>query len=198
MQRLIIAFTMLFVISCTPAPTSIPEHPTSTSSPEPPTPISSPIPIPPTLLSSSGVPIKAIYLVQEGGQLSQEDLQAHPEVIATNNFEEFKNLAKSKVALWIDINSMGLVDLGWLGTSPQMFYPVVVVGNSNDTCVFFEQMLYFLFEVPPPDPEDKDYCDPRPGFSINQLRDESGGRSHGYEESPTVQGILDRTDSLWK
>lgn len=149
----------------------------------------------PKLTSDSGVPIKAIYLVQGVSQLSQEDLQAHPEVVVTDNFDEFKKLAESKVALWIDINSVGLVDIGWLGESPQRFYPVVLIGNSKDFCVFFGNLQYFPFEVPPP--EDSNYCnEPSPGFSVNILKSESGGNMHGYTETPTVQGILDVTNPL--
>jgi hypothetical protein len=184
MRRIIIVFAIFLVIGCTPAPTNSPVPPTPTSNP-----------IPPTLLSSSGIPIKAIYFVQGVGQLSPEDLQAHPEVIATDSFNEFKKFAESKVALWVDINSVGLVDLAWLGESPQSFYPVAVVGNSNDFCAFFVNMLYFTFEVPPA--EDEDYCStPWPGFSVNKLTSESRGTSHGYEQPPTVQGILDVTTPL--
>lgn len=193
MKHIIIAFSIFLVIGCTPIPAGSSVALTPTSSPEPPTPLNTPIP--PTLVSSSGIPIKAIYLVQGVGQLSQEDLQGHPEVFATDNFDEFKNLAKSKVALWIDINSVGLVDLAWLSKSPQSFYPVAVVGNSNDFCAFFVHMKYFVFEVPLPD--DENYCNtPRPGFSVNQLADESQGTSHGYEQPPKVQEILDITNPL--
>jgi hypothetical protein len=151
----------------------------------------------PTLKSSSGIPIKAIYLVQGVGQLSQEDLQAHPEVMVTDKFDDFKKLAESKVALWIDINSVGLVDIGWLGESPQRYYPVVLIGNSKDFCIFFGNMQYFTFEVPAPAPGEEDYCNtPIPGFSVNMLKSESGGNMHGYEETPTAQGILDVTNHL--
>ncbi len=151
----------------------------------------------PTLKSSSGIPIKAIYLVQGVGQLSQEDLQAHPEVMITDKFDEFKKLAESKVALWIDINSSGLVDIGWLGGTPQKYYPVVLIGNSKDFCIFFGNMQYFPFEVPALPPDEEDYCDTsQPGFSINVLKSETRGNSHGYEELPTVQGIFDSTNLL--
>lgn len=156
----------------------------------------------PSLMSNSGVPIKAIYLVQGNGQLSQEDLQAHPEVVITDNFDEFKELAESQVALWIDINSSGLVDIGWLGERPQIYYPVVLIGNSKDSCIFFGGLQYFLFEVPAPAPGEEDYCNtPSPGFSVNILIADSDGNwsrgnMHGYEETPTVQGIFDGTNLL--
>jgi len=153
----------------------------------------------PSLQSNSDTPIKAIYLVQGVGQLSQEDLQAHPEVMITDKFDEFKKLAESKVALWIDINSSGLVDIGWLGESPQRYYPVVLIGNSQAGCIFFGNMQYFTFEVPalPPLEEVQEDCStPLPGFSVNILRSESSGKLHGYEEAPTVQGIFDGTNLL--
>jgi hypothetical protein len=180
-KRLIIVFAMFLIAGCTPAPASSPQTPTPVSGPGA-----------RMLFGSSGIQIQAIYLVQGTGQLSPEDLQAHPEVLVTDDFEEFKDLAKSLVALWIDINSVGLVDVAWLGESPQKFYPVAVIGDSNQNCVFFVNMSYFLFEGPPP-PPDLDCSIPQPGFSVNQLESEGRGKMHGYEEVPTVQGVLDRT-----
>jgi hypothetical protein len=146
-----------------------------------------------TAKSTSGIPIKAVYLVQGAGQLPQEDLQAHPEVIATDSFAEFKDLAHSKVALWIDINAVGLVDIVWLGQRPQLFYPVVLVGNGDDFCSFFVILRYFYFSVPP---GDYDCSSPPAGFSVNIQRNEFGGFNHGYKQTPTVQAILDITNPM--
>lgn len=146
----------------------------------------------PAFENSSGEPVKAIYLVQGDGQLSQEYLQTHPEVILTNSFDDFKKLAHAKVALWIDINAVGLVDLDWLGESPQRFYPVVLIGIGDEVCSFFEIMQYFSFSVP--------CClncsSPVPGFSVNILTSEPGGSMHGYKQTPTVQDILEITNPL--
>jgi hypothetical protein len=183
MKHIIVVFTMFLAIGCTPSLVNSPTPPVFTNSP-----------VHPTLVSNSGTPIKAIYLFQGVGQLSQEDLQVHPEVMVTDNFDEFKKLAQSKAALWVDANSVGLVDIVWLGESPQSFYPVAVVGNSDDSCAFFVNMKYFVFEVPLSG--DEDCSIPRPGFSVNKLTSESNGTSHGYEQVPTVQGILDVTNPL--
>ena len=143
-------------------------------------------------MSSAGIPIKAIYFVQGRGQLSQGDLQAHPEVLPTNSFEEFKLLARSRVALWIDINAVGQVDTMWLGKSPQRFYPVVLVGDGEWYCSFLRTLRYFEFEEPP-----YDCSSPAPGFSVNmQIGESGGGKGQGYKQTPTVRGILEITDPL--
>ncbi len=53
---------------------------------------------------------KAVYFFQKQAQLSSEDLQAHPEVIVVQTFDEFKKYANQKVALWTDksANQKGL------------------------------------------------------------------------------------------
>jgi len=167
MKHIIVAFALFLIVGCTPSPPN-----------------------------SSAVPIKATYLVQGDGQLSQEDLQAHPEVITTNALDDFKELARSKGALWIDINAVELVDMGWLGEAPQKYYPIVLVGNGDEACSFFETLPYFTFEVPCC----LDCSSPPQGFSVNLLTSESGGpmrgTMHGYKEPPTVQRILDITNPL--
>jgi len=89
-------------------------------------------------------PVNAVYLVRDIGQLAREDLQAYPEVIVTDNFDSLKDIAQTKVAIWIDINAVDLVDLEWLGQSPQALYPVVLVGNGDEMCSFFNTVHYTL------------------------------------------------------
>jgi len=138
------------------------------------------------------VSTKAVYLVRDVGQLSPDDLQAHPEVAVTDDFEKLKEITQTKVALWIDINAVDLVDLEWLSQSPQAFYPVVLVGNGDETCSFFHSVHYFTFEIP--------CClecsSPPLGFSVNILSGVSEGQMQGYETIPTVQAILDITNPL--
>lgn len=141
------------------------------------------------------IPIKAVYFVQGIGQLDPADLESHPEVIVTDKFDEFKEFAKSKVSLWIDINSIDLVDLKWLGEDPQKYYPVVVVGNSKDECMFFGSLQYFPFEVPPPE-NGNDCKDPSPGFSVNILKADLSGNMQGFNKTPTVQTLLDVSNPL--
>ena len=151
----------------------------------------------PTLKNSAGTPIEAIYFVQGSGQLSQKDLEAHPEVLVVNSLDEFKKAARSEAAIWIDINAVDSFDVAWLSKEPQKFYPVVLVGNGSDFCSFFVSLVYFPFSVPAPaDGENVDCSSPPPGFSINILTSDSGGKMHGYEQAPTVQAILDNTESL--
>ena len=149
----------------------------------------------PTLKSSSGIPIKAIYLVQGTGQLSQEDLQAHSEVMVTNNFDEFKKLAKSKVALWIDINAVGLVEMGWLNREPQKSYPLVLLGVSNALCAFRDTLDVDAIFGP-----QADCSAPPPGFSIWMIEIETDTRRlafmNGYEQAPATQDILAKTNLL--
>jgi len=137
-------------------------------------------------------PVKAIYLVRDTGQLSHEDLKTHPEVAATDKFETLKEIAQTKVAIWIDINAVDLVDLEWLGQNPQALYPVVLVGNGDETCSFFGELHYFSFEIPC-----CLECSSAPsGFSVNIQTGVSEGHMQGYEKIPTVQDILDITNPL--
>ena len=137
-------------------------------------------------------PAKAVYLVRGVGQLSTEDLQAHPEVTVTDNFDKLTEIAQMKVAIWVDINAVDLVDLGWLSQNPQAFYPVVLVGNGDETCSFFSVLQYFTFEVPCC-PE---CSSPPPGFSVNIQTGVSRGHMKGYKRTPTVQDIFDITNPL--
>jgi len=142
--------------------------------------------------SESETPVQAVYLVRGVGQLSPKDLQAHPEVAVTDNFDKFKEIAQTKVALWIDINAVDLVDIEWLGQNPQARYPLVLVGNGDESCSFFNTLQYFSFEIP--------CClecsSPPQGFSVNIQSDVSEGQMQGYEKIPTVQDILDITNPL--
>ena len=140
-------------------------------------------------------PLRAVYLVQHPGQLSLDDLQAHPEVAVTTSFDEFKQYAQKKVALWIDENAVSLVDNQWLRESPQKYYPLVLVGESNDLCAFRETLTGFGIEGPPAD------CSAEAsGFSVWALREETGSSlsafMKGYSQTPTVQDILDITSAL--
>ena len=152
-----------------------------------------PIVTPPAIsVQITKVPIKAVYLVRDVGQLSPDDLQLHPEVTVTDDFEKLKEIAQTKVSIWIDINAVDVVDLNWLSQSPQAFYPVVLVGNGDEACSFFKTIHYFTFEVP--------CClecsSSPPGYSVNIQTDISQGYMQGYETTPIVQDILDITNPL--
>ena len=153
----------------------------------------------PILKSSSGIPIKAIYLVQGEGEISQDDLDVHPEIFLTHSFEDFKSLANSRVALWIDVNAANLVDSNWLKNKHQEFYTIVFIGNSSDLCSF-AYGPYLRIQRAGPLPKDyEDYCnDNMFGFSVSKMRSETRGVSKGFSETPTVKAILEETESLLK
>ncbi len=144
---------------------------------------------------STSSPFQAVYLVQHPGQLSLDDLQSHPEVAVTSSLDDFKQHAQTKVALWIDKDAVSQVDNQWLHDKPQKYYPLVLVGYSNQLCAFRETLTGFGIEGPYAD------CSVQaPGFSVWMLREETGSSlsafMNGYGQKPTVQDILDITNAL--
>ncbi len=169
---------MLFVVSCSQIATSgLSANPSVTPPP----------------------PIRALYLVQSPGQLAASDLQAHPEAVATNTFPDFKQRARSRVALWIDKNATTLIDGNWLDQPPQMYYPIVLVGYHYAFYSFKYVLLICCFGGPAGiDPNAKDL---EPGFSVIQREGANGLLSgttfgQGYNQTPQVQDILNITNAL--
>ncbi|HEX8992596.1 MAG TPA: hypothetical protein VF784_13035 [Anaerolineales bacterium] len=141
--------------------------------------------------STAGKPVRALYLVNGQGQLDHSDLAAHPEVVLTSSFDKLKAAARSKIAIWIDDNAVGLVDTDWLARKPQSFYPVVLVGDGSWLCAFRMKLVYFMLVEPP-----FECAPPTVGFSVNLHTSDTGGWGHGYAEKPTVERILGITDGL--
>lgn len=167
MKRFILMLTMVLIASCAPTPTDQPD-----------------------------ATFKAIYLVQERGQLSGEDLQSYSEVRVTGSFDEFTQLGRQKAALWIDINATELVNKDWLDRAPQKFYPLVLIGIGDALCAFRDTLGGFgIIEGPY-----VDCSSPPPGFSLWMLEEDTGSGSmafmQGYEQIPTVKGILEKTNLL--
>jgi hypothetical protein len=78
------------------------------------------------ILACTGAPtqLKAVYLVADGGgQLSESDLKAHPEIVVVHSQQELASEMKGQVAVWIDKNAVKRVDLNWLQVEPQEHYP---------------------------------------------------------------------------
>ena len=142
-------------------------------------------------------PFQAVYLVQNPGQLSMDDLQSHPEVMVTNSFDEFKQHAQTKVALWIDKNAIELLDQQWLHVAPQKYYPLVLVGYNEPLYAFREALSGFEIEGPYADWSTMTL---EPGFSVWMIREETGSSlsafMNGYNQKPTVQDILKITNAL--
>ena len=176
MKHLIFAFALLFACGCAPTTAS---RSGITLDPAPPTP----------------VPIKAVYLTQAPEQLSVDDLRAHPEVKVVYSFDEFKQAAQTKVALWIDKEAVGLITSPWLEEKPQRYYPLVLVGY-NDTLYSFKYILNICcFSGPIGVLSIKPLG---PGFSI-MLRDTPDSPPfllQGYDGTPKVKDILEITNAL--
>jgi hypothetical protein len=140
---------------------------------------------------------KAVYLTDEFGELSAEDFKAHPEVIVTKTFDEFKSHAGSKIALWLDKNAVNTVDIKWLNQPPQKYYPLVLVGYNNPLYCFRDTLHVGRIEGPYVD-WSKEVLEP--GFCVWMILVESESREssifRGYNQSPTIQDILDVTNQL--
>ena len=146
----------------------------------------------PTLAS-----IQAVYLVNGAGELSGNDIQAHPEVVVARSFDAFKNYAHAKVALWIDRNAVGWVDQQWLHQTPQKYYPLVLVGYHNALYSFRDVLKGFGIIGPYVDWSTETL---EPGFSIWMITEDKENSvsavMQGYDEPPTVQRILGITNAL--
>jgi hypothetical protein len=146
-------------------------------------------------VSSSKPPFKAVYLVQEGGQLSQAELDKHPEILVTNDFNVFKQAARNRIALWVDKNAAQLVDSDWINRAPQAYYPIVVVGY-NEPLRSFKYSLQTDCFLGPINP---DFSGSEPGFSVfERVRDNSTACaiSQGFKQIPTVDDILQVSNAL--
>jgi hypothetical protein len=143
--------------------------------------------------------IRALYLVQSPGQLAASDLQAHPEVVVTNTFSDFKQRARSRVALWIDKNATTLIEENWLDQPPQMYYPMVLVGYHYAFYTFKYVLRICCFGGSAG--IDSNAKDIEPGFSVIQREGANGSLSgitfgQGYNQMPQVQDILNITNAL--
>lgn len=142
--------------------------------------------------------LKAVYFVHEEGELSSEDLQAHPEVVVVQTFDEFKKYARQKIALWIDKSAtpFNSEQEKWINEAPQTFYPIVLVGTS-DTLHAFRDLLRLDGFIGPAIYSGMN----APGFSVIQweAKDNLGFHAlieNGYNQKPTVQAILEITNAL--
>ncbi len=150
--------------------------------------------------SSADPDPSAVYLIHGQGELSPEDLKAHPEVIVVQTLDDLKKAASRKTALWIDKNAAPLSpqEEQWINQAPQAYYPIVLVGTS-DTIYSFRDLLQFCCFMGPTD----DYPGfDAPGFSVIQRGKPSEPNTpainflQGFNQKPTVQSILEITNAL--
>jgi hypothetical protein len=146
-------------------------------------------------ISTNRPPLSAVYLVQTGGLLPQADLDKHPEILVTDNFEVFKQATRNRIGLWVDKNSTQLVDPDWLNTAPQAYYPMIVIGY-NDPLRSFKYNLQTYCFLGPVNP---DFSDSEPGFSIFEKEPDNSlscGISQGFKQTPTVEDVLEVSNAL--
>jgi len=155
--------------------------------------------IPKSADDSTSASLKAVYLIQKEAQLSSEDLQAHPEVVVVQTFDEFKKYASRKTALWIDRSAtpFNSEQEKWINEAPQTYYPIVLIGTS-DTLYAFRDLLKLCCFMGPGDYPGYD----APGFSVIQWEETNEPDYHavnflqGYNQKPTVEAILEITNDL--
>ena len=143
--------------------------------------------------------LRAVYLIQGKSELSLEDLQAHPEIAAVQTFDDFKQYASQKIALWIDKGAtpFNSEQQEWINDVPQAYYPIVLIGTS-DTLHAFRDLLGICCFLGPGIYPDAD----APGFSVIQQEETNEPDYHavnflqGYNQTPTVQSILEITNAL--
>jgi hypothetical protein len=152
--------------------------------------------------ASKAPPPQAVYWTKGQGELSSADLQAHPEVIVVQNFDELKNHASQKIALWIDKNATPL-DVQqeiWLNQPPQAYYPIALIGSSDTSYSFHDLLQLRCFSGPV---DHRGESIPM-GFSIVQRKPSTNPSMtpievsfvHGYNQELTAQSILEITNNL--
>jgi hypothetical protein len=146
------------------------------------------------------VSLKAVYFIQKDAQLSSKDLQSYSEIVVVKTFEEFKQYASQKIALWIDKGAAPLnpEQEKWINEAPQAYYPIVLVGTSDTLYAFRDLLGLCCFMGPAGDDPGYD----APGFSVIQWKETHEPESpatiflQGYHQKPTVQAILEITNDL--
>lgn len=142
--------------------------------------------------------IKAVYLApKDGGQLSKEEIEKYPQVIRVTSFNELENTVSNKTAIWIDKDSVNLLDSDWLQKKSESQIPIVLIGYKDALYSFREKLSGFDIQGPYVDWSQKELG---PGFSVWMLRERtSTSRSafmKGYDSVPNPKQILSITNIL--
>lgn len=149
---------------------------------------------------------KAVYFVSsKGGELSPDDLKKHSEVTTVHTFADLQRLAGKKVAVWIDLTALPLLqsdqERGWVIRKNADGYPFAMTGCGDFLWCFREKLD--CFGISGPGPIDWSKHELPPGFCvICRRREKVGLEVHATEEGrsykvvPTVQKVLDVTDRL--
>jgi hypothetical protein len=142
---------------------------------------------------------KAVYLVsKDGGQLSQKNIQQHPEVLVVNSFQNLAKVIKENkdIDIWIDKNATNLVESGWLLKEPQKYNLLVLIGYDNSLYSFREQ-LHLGIHGPRVDWNTTKVGN---GFSVwfltESTADSKRAKMKGYSDKITVENIIKSSSSL--
>src|SRR5512133_3564816 len=155
-----------------------------------------------TSCTPKAIPLKAVYLTHGQGELSSEDLRAHPEVMVVGSFEELKKNSNQKIALWIDRNATPFdsAQEEWINAAPQVYDPLVLIGTSDTLHAFRDLLRICCFLGGPDNYPGAD----APGFSVILRKPPTDPNTasvdipfmHGYDQKLTVQSILESTNDL--
>ncbi|GFZ31410.1 hypothetical protein CSC2_19360 [Clostridium zeae] len=144
------------------------------------------------------VTVKAIYLApKEEGQLTQKDLDNYPEVLRVTSQTELKTLVTKTTAIWIDKDSVYLVDSDWLSEKAQSKLPIVLVGYNDPIYSFRDKLSCFNIKGPYIDWSKQKL---EPGFSVGMLKERTAEESSvflkKYDITPDTKQILSITNML--
>ncbi len=143
---------------------------------------------------------QAVYYVHGQGELTSEELHAHPEIVVVQTFADFRKVASQKTALWVDQSATPFDSdqAEWINTVPQIYYPIVLVGASDTLYAFKDLLGLCCFSGPAGDYPGL----AAPGFSVIQWEKTNTPDynavifAQGYEQKPTVPSILAITNAL--
>ncbi|GFP75328.1 hypothetical protein [Clostridium fungisolvens] len=142
--------------------------------------------------------VKAIYLSpKEGGQLTKEDLDKYPEVLRVTSQKEMKALVTKNTAIWIDKDSVNLVDSDWLSEQAKNKFPIVLVGYNDPIYSFRDKLSCFNIKGPYIDWSKQKL---EPGFSVGMFKEQTAEESSvflkKYDMVPDTKQILSITNIL--
>jgi len=142
---------------------------------------------------------KAVYLMPPtGGQITEEDLNAHPEILPVYDFASLSSKTNRYVAIWIDKDAVDLLPERWINQKPQKYYPIVLVGYSN-ALYSMREKLYLPISGPKVDWSKQKLG---PGFSVWMIEKETPNERSafmkGYARPATAERILEVSSELLK
>lgn len=147
---------------------------------------------------SSETPMVAVYVAPPtGGQLTDADLRAHPEVRVVRSQADLESEAVTRTAVWIDKAAVQAVDKTWLRARADERFPVALIGIGDALYSFRETLKIGGIKGP--------YVDwvrepPGPGFSVWMLKSRTaeGASAYmkGFTSTPTVDVVSAVTSPL--